>query len=135
MTRFEMDFSGINGEFWKREAEKEIQRMQELVDNDEICTNMNGGAFWNCNNRYLSADACDALAHTTFEFSVEETNRAREEQIDMEVEAYLKSCREPRAEQRTEMRAAFGTGTTVVDIITGKKSDCERGGADQNDNL
>ena len=39
----------------------------------------------------------------------------------MQLEAYRKSYRGPDEEEKAEMRAAFGTGSTVVDIITGER--------------
>ena len=121
MTRFEQELSGALGAFWKKNAEAEIAKMQERVDNDEIRTNINGGAFWNKSGNYLPADCAEILSYTDFPFSLEETNRAREAQTAAFLEDYRKNYTGPSAEERAEMKAAFGEGTTVVDIITGKK--------------
>ncbi len=120
MTRFEQELSGALGAFWKKNAEQEIERMQRMADNDEIRTNMNGAAFWNSNGNYLPADAAEKLSHTDFEFSLEETEKAREAQTAQQLEAYRQNHR-TSAEEIEEMRAAFGTGTTVCDIITGER--------------
>ena len=121
MTRFEQELSGSIGAFWKRDAEERIARMQAQADNGEIRTNMNGGAFWNSNGNYLPADAAEVLSHTDFEFSLEETARARKVQTAMQLEAYRKNYRGPSEEEKAEMRAAFGPGTTVVDVISGDR--------------
>ena len=92
--------------------------MQARVDNDEISTNIGGGAFWNSNGNYLPADCAEILSHTDFPYSLEETNRAREAQIAMQLAAYR---HETTSEERAEMQAAFGRGTTVVDIISGER--------------
>ena len=110
MTRFEQELSGALGAFWKKNAEEEIAKMQRRVDNDEIRTNIGGGAFWNI------------LSHTDFPFSIEETARAREAQTAAFLDSYRKSYKGPTAEERMEMEAAFGKGTTVVNVITGKKT-------------
>ena len=55
MTRFEQELSGALGVFWKKHAEEEIAKMQRRVDNDEIRTNANGGAFWNSNGNIASS--------------------------------------------------------------------------------
>ena len=120
MTRFEQELSGALGAFWKKNAEQEIERMQRMADNDEIRTNMNGAAFWNSNGNYLPADAAEKLSHTDFPFSLEETEKAREAQTAQQLEAYRQNHR-TSAEEIEEMRAAFGTGTTVVNIITGER--------------
>ena len=121
MTRFEQELSGALGAFWKKNAEQEIERMQRMADNDEIRTNMNGAAFWNSNGNYLPADAAEKLSHTDFEFSLEETEKAREAQVTQQLKAYRQNHR-TSAEEREEMRAAFGPGTTVVNIITGERT-------------
>ena len=121
MTRFEQELSGALGAFWKKDAEARIARMQERVDNDEIRTNMNGAAFWNSNGNYLPSDCLEVLAHTNFPFNIEETNRAREAQNELFFENYRKNYQGPSEEELAEMQAAFGTGTTVVDVITGQE--------------
>jgi hypothetical protein len=122
MTRFERELSGALGAFWKKNAEQEITKMQQRVDNDEIRTNANGGAFWNSNGNYLPADCAEILSHTDFPFSLEETNRARKAQNEAFLESYRKNYQGPTAEEQAEMRAAFGEGTTVVNVITGKRT-------------
>ena len=121
MTRFERELSGSLGEFWKKNAEQEIAKMQERADNDEIRTNTEGGAFWNKSGNYLPADCAEILSYTNFPFSLEATAKAREAQTAMQLEAYRKSYKEPGEEEKAEMRAAFGSGSTVVDIITGER--------------
>ena len=121
MTRFERELSGSLGAFWKKNAEQEIAKMQERADNDEIRTTISGAAFWNRNGNFLPADCAEILSHTDFPFSLEATAKAREEQTAKQLEAYRKSYKGPSEEEKAEMRAAFGTGTTVMDIITGEK--------------
>ena len=121
MTRFERELNGSLGEFWRQNALKEIAKMQERADNDEIRTNTEGGAFWNRSGNYLPADCAEILSHTDFPFSLEATARAREAQTAMQLEAYRKNYKGPGEEEKAEMRAAFGTGTTVVDVITGER--------------
>ena len=121
MTRFEQELSGALGAFWKKNAEQEIAKMQERANNDEIRTNAEGAAFWNSNGNYIPSDCAEILSYTDFPFSIEATVKAREAQTAMQLEAYRKSCKGPSEEEKAEMRAAFGTGSTVVDIITGER--------------
>lgn len=121
MTRFERELSGSLGAFWKKNAEQEIAKMQERADNDEIRTTISGAAFWNRSGNFLPADCAEILSHTDFPFSLEATAKAREEQTTRQLEAYRKNYKGPSEEEKAEMRAAFGTSTTVVDIITGDK--------------
>ena len=122
MTRFERELSGELGAFWKKQAEEEIRKMQERADNDEIRTNIGGGAFWNSNGHYLPADCAEILSHTDFPFSLEETARAREAQTAAFLENYRRNYKGPSEEEKAEMRAAFGTGATVVNVITGERT-------------
>lgn len=96
--------------------------MQQRIENDEIRTNANGGAFWNSNGNYLPADCAEILSHTYFPFSLEETNRARKAQNEAFLENYRRNAQPVSAEERAEMRAAFGIGTTVVNVITGQRT-------------
>lgn len=100
MTRFERELSGALGAFWKKHAEDEIAKMQEWVDNDEIRTNIGGGAFWLSNGNYLPADCAEILSHTDFPFSLEETNRARKAQTEAFLANYHHEITE---EERFEM--------------------------------
>ena len=120
MTRFEQELSGSLGAFWKNHAEEEIVKMQARVDNDKIRTNIGGGAFWNSNGNYLPQEAAEVLAHCDFPFSIEETKRAREAQTAAFLENYRMNHRTSE-EEKAEMKAAFGTGTTVVNVITGER--------------
>lgn len=119
MTRFEQELSGALGAYWKNRAEQEIAVMQARVDNDEIRTNACGGAFWNCSGGYLPADCAEILSYTNFPFSLKETSRAREAQMDEFLENYRRNYKGPSEEELAEMRAAFGPDTTVVNAITG----------------
>ncbi len=120
MTRFEQELSGALGAFWKRNAEQEIEKMKARIENDEIRTNIGGGAFWSSNGNYLNEECAEILSHTDFPFSPEETKRAREAQTEAFLENYRQSHK-TSATERTEMEAAFGKGTTVVNVITGER--------------
>ena len=118
MTRFARELKGELGAFWKKNAEEEIRKMQARADHGEICTTADGAAYWVNSGNYLPADCVEILTYTDFAFSVEETTKAREAQTAEFIRNYHHEVTE---EERAEMRAAFGTGTTVVDVISGKK--------------
>ena len=117
MTRFEMELSGALGTFWKKNAEREIATLAARAE-DEIRTTIGGAAFWASNGRFLPSDVCEKLAHTDFPFDPEETARARKEQAKLLLQNYRK---EMTPEEKAELRAAFGAGTTVVDCISGER--------------
>ena len=123
MTRFERELSGALGAYWKSSAEKEIRKMEERQMNGEIFFGADGVVRWTSNNRVMPKDCREILSHTAYrELFSEEASRAAE---DAESAAFLESYRKnytgPSEEEKAEMRAAFGTGSTVVDVITGKR--------------
>lgn len=120
MTRFEKELSGALGAYWKKEAEKELARVKADIDEGKITIDENGIAR-NCIGRTLHDDMLEKVAMISDKVNIEATRAARDEETANVIEAYKASYTGPREEEMFEMRAAFGTGTTVVDIFTGKK--------------
>lgn len=119
MTRFEMNLAGRFGEYWKKDAMREIERMQTRANNDEILTDANGAAYWESNGRYIPEDCAQMLAYTDFDFSVEATTKARDAQTEEFLASYRRNHR-TTDEERMEARAAFGEGVRIVNVITGE---------------
>ncbi len=123
MTRFERELSGALGAYWKSSAEKEIRKMEERQMNGEIFFGADGVVRWTSNNRVMPKDCREILSHTAYrDFFSEEASRAAEDaEIAASLESYRKNYTGPSEEEKAEMRAAFGTGSTVVDVITGER--------------
>ena len=122
MTRFQRELSGELGAYWKKEAEKKLRRVETEFSEGKITIDGNGVAR-NCIGRVLMEDMLEKLAMVTDEVSVEATRAAREQEASASLEAYQENARPVSEEERMEMRAAFGTGTTVVNILTGEKTE------------
>ena len=120
MTRFEKELSGKLGDFWKREAERQIADMQEKVDNGEIFLDGNCAAYWQSSGHYLPSECVEILGHCDFFFDAEATLEAEKEETDRFLEAYRSIHHELSFEDQIEMRYAFGEGTKVVDVISGE---------------
>ena len=120
MTRFEQDYQGLNGPYWKAAAEQKIEDLKARMD-FEIRTNISGGAFWLSNGRYLPEEVALALSFTDFPFSLEETRRARKEQERLSLERYRATYTGPTEEELYEMRAAFGAGEIIRNVLTGEE--------------
>ena len=120
MTRFEREWNGELGEFWKKHAHEEAQRLLDQADNIEV--EDDGAAKWKSNGAYLPADVVEKLtfAGATW-FSPKATAIKREAQVAEELEAYRRNRKGFDAETLAEARAAFGAGTTICDVITGEK--------------
>ena len=123
MTRFERELSGALGAYWKSSAEKEIRKMEERQMNDEIFFGADGVVRWTSNNRVMPKDCREILSHTAYRdlFSEEASRAAEDAETAASLESYRKNYTGPSEEEKAEMRAVFGTGTTVCDIITGER--------------
>lgn len=117
MTRFEMEITGQCGEFWKKDAEKRVAYALKQADELGI-VEADGAIKWKTNGRYLMDDLCEILEYAGYSFSRKATEAARERQVEEELIAYRN--RTAGEEEIREMRNAFGSGTTVVDILSGK---------------
>ena len=63
----------------------------------------------------------EKVAKVSRKVNVEATRAARDEETAKVIEEFRASYTGPSEEDLFEMRAAYGKGTTVVDIFTGKK--------------
>lgn len=122
MTRFEKELSGALGEYWKKEALKELERVKTDLLAGEITIDENGVAR-NCIGRVLMSDMLEKLAMVTNKVSMEATTRAREQEVAESLAEYRKNARSVTEEERMEMRAVFGEGITVVNVLTGEETE------------
>ena len=122
MTRFEQELSGNLGTFWKKNAEQEIEKMSQRALDGEIFFGADGVCRWKSNNRVLPTDCREKLAHTPYRslYDEEACKAADEKETAEAIENYRRNHRTSE-EERMEMAAAFGKGTTVVDVITGER--------------
>ncbi len=120
MTRFEQELSGALGAYWKKSAEQELEKLREELEQGLITIDENGVAR-NRIGRVLMSDMLEKLSHITDAVDTEATTAARQEEVERSLAAYRASARETSEEEKNEMRAAFGTGQTVVNILTGER--------------
>ena len=86
MTRFEREWNGELGEFWKKHAREEAQRLLDQADKIEV--EDDGAAKWKTNGSYLPADVVEKLTFAGAAwFSPEATAAKREKQVTKELEA------------------------------------------------
>ena len=120
MTRFQMEITGQLGDWWKANAEKEVERAVAKATEDATVDEA-GVIRWNTNGRCIPDDFCEKLEYAGFKFSREATREAREIDDNEFIKRYKAMKHEPTAEEMNEMRAAFGPGTTVVDLLSGRE--------------
>lgn len=121
MTRFEMEISGSIGAFWKKNAEEEVRKAVAQADT-QATVDADGAIRWNSNGRYLMDDFCEKLEYADYGFSRKATAEKREVQNAESLAQYCRNDRGLSGEELAEARAAFGEGTMVVDVLTGKKA-------------
>lgn len=79
-----------------------------------------GAIKWESNGNYLMEDVMNNIIANGFtEFSKEATLAKREAQVKELLSNYRKNYKGPTEEQLAEMRAAYGYGAKVIDVITG----------------
>lgn len=120
MTRFQQELSGGLGAFWQRQAETELERVRADLDSGRITVD-EAGVARNCIGRALMDDLLEKLLLVTDKADSAATQAAREAEVKADLESYRAARRAPSAEEMAEMRAAFGEGATVVDVLTGEK--------------
>ena len=122
MTRFEKEISGMLGEYWLNSAKKELEEVQKEFNKGEITVDANG-VLRNRIGRVAVKEVCEKCKYIGIVFDEEETKRAREYATREVIEQYKAQQRnhKPTEEELYEMKAAFGEGTIVVDVITGRK--------------
>lgn len=119
MTRFKMELSGKLGEFWKKQAEQELQKVKSDLDSCRITVDGDGVAR-NCIGRALMDDMLEKVEMVAPDcVNVSATRATCAAELDEVLKRY--ASREIGAEEMHEMRSAFGAGTTVVDVLTGRK--------------
>lgn len=121
MTRFEIEISGSLGAFWKKNAEEEVRKAVAQAET-QAAVDADGAIRWNSNGRYLMDDFCEKLEYAEYAFSRKATAKKREAQDAESLAEYRRNSKGLTGEALAEARAAFGEETTVVDVLTGKKT-------------
>lgn len=122
MTRFDRELRGEYGEFWKKEAIQYLHKIEEEVFRGEITIDEEGVAR-NCIGRVVVDEVANALDYIIQDgsFRWDKTIEARNKENEEFLKEY--ASREPHysSEEIAEMKAAFGEGTKVVNILTGRE--------------
>lgn len=120
MTRFQRELSGELGTFWQQHAKDELAKVKADLDSGEITIDEDGVAR-NRIGRALMDDLLEKLLLVTDKADSGATQAAREAEVKADLESYRATRKAPSAEDLAEMRAAFGEGAKVVDVITGEE--------------
>lgn len=122
MTRFDRELKGEYGQFWKKKAIQHLHKIEEEVFRGEITIDKQGVAR-NCIGRVVVDEVANALDYIIQDgsFRWDKTIEARNKENEEFLKEY--ASREPHysSEEIAEMKAAFGGGTKVVNILTGRE--------------
>lgn len=120
MTRFYKEISGDLGAYWQKDAAK---RVHDYVEEAKVQAEVdsNGAIRWKSNGNYLMDDYCEILEYADYPFSREATRIARDAQVTEQLAAYIENQCVMTDDYVAEMRAAFSSGITVRDVITGQE--------------
>ena len=121
MTRFAMEITGRPGSYWKKNAEEEVKKAVAQAD-EKATVEADGAIKWNRNGRYLMDDFCEKLEYAGYPFDRQATAKKRDKQNEESIAEYRRNHRGLSGEALAEARAAFGEGTTVVNILTGERT-------------
>lgn len=121
-TRFEREISGELGEFWKKDATKRVQKVQDDFNAGNITVDEQG-VLRNCIGRVAVTEVREMCKYLGIKFDEEETKIADEYETRQSIAEYKARQRNRKMseEELAEMRAAFGAGAVVVDVLTGKR--------------
>lgn len=121
MTRFEMELNGMLGEYWKKHAEEELEKVRAELKAGLITIDTMGVAR-NRIGRALMGDMLEKVVRVTDKVDAEATQKVRDAEVEKSISEYRERMKnhKPSAEELFEMRAAFGPGAKVVDVFTGQ---------------
>lgn len=119
MSRFTQELAGAFGPFWQAEAEKALAAVKADLESGKIIID-EAGVARNRIGRVLMDDMLEKLALVTDRADCEATRAAREAEVERELAEYRASRKRPDSATLAEMRAAFGAGTRVVDVLSGE---------------
>ena len=106
-TRFQQELSGKLGAFWQKHAEEQLAHVKADLAR-------------NCIGRVLMDDLLEMVEMVTDKANRAATQAAREIEVEKALAEYRAAWRPPSGERLAEMRAVFGEGATVVDVLAGE---------------
>ena len=120
-SRFMMNLEGKFGEWWQKRAQEDIEKTRKELEAGEITIDDKGVAR-NCIGNIVMSDILEMLTFVTDRVNVEATLAAADEESHRWAAEYRAAMKNhiPTQEELFEMRAAFGEGATVIDVISGQ---------------
>lgn len=110
------DYLGTNKHF-----KKDAERIIDMFDTDAYT--VNGIVRWKSNNSIPPRDVLDLWFYVGKAFDINESIDLSDKETSIFLQDYRERMKNysPSHEELVEMKSAFGSGTCVVDIITGNQ--------------
>lgn len=122
---FANEWNGLLGDFWYKHAREEVERLYNQRDN--MIIEDDGAVRWKSNGNYLPDDCMEKLEYAPSDLSSKISREATKIKREKQTQEFLKEYRKEMEnhkytqEELGEMRNAFGKGTTVVNVFTGRR--------------
>ena len=116
---FDRELAGERGDYWKKEAERHLDRIRADFKSGQLIIESDGAGIWRSSGNYLP-DECAYWAFVAgLPIDLDATEKKRDEQTERQLSEYRKNYKGPSQEELAEMRNAFGEGARVVNVLTG----------------
>lgn len=100
--------------------ESMVKSVRNSIDN--LVIESDGAGKWKSNGSYLMDDIADIMANVLGQpINIEATKIKRDRQVAEMIAQYRKNWQPPSDEALAEMRAEFGAGEVVVDVLSGRR--------------
>lgn len=123
--RFQNELKGIRGgrhfDWLERDTKQELEKRQNEINEGSVYF-VDGVAYWKSNNRTVPNDIVVQFLMITDAIDIDKHETAHDIEVTESIREYKEQMKNyvPSEEELYEMRSAFGDGTEVVDVITGK---------------
>ena len=112
--------NGENNEWFVKDTQKNIDRIVEMYNKGELLLDSDGAGRWKSNGRYIP-DECAYYGYLGgVPINLDATEVKRDRQVDEELAQYRRNWKPPSEEALAEMRAEFGEGAEIVDVLSGR---------------
>lgn len=122
---FQNELKGIRGgrhfDWLERDTQKELEKRQNEINEGRVYF-VDGVAYWQSSNRTVPNDIVVQFLMLTDAIDIDKHETAHDNEVTESIREYKEQMKNyvPSEEELFEMRSAFGEGTEVVDVITGK---------------
>jgi len=118
MTRFQRELSGELGQYWITNAINEAKEAKKYFEENAYVED--GVVRWTSNNSVPHDDMLEKMEYIGCKFDRAKSNAVRIEEDAKFIEEYRKNQKPLSQQEIAEMRAEFGVGTVVVDVLSGR---------------